>query len=142
MKRQRLGERLAQPLCLSTWLSVPRHGISLTYSSPRRHWFGFIMLERMSGYFNDVTILHCDMMWSPDTDQNQSVWMSHVHISASLARDPDQLAVSREFYGGFLNQFLCIRMKKSGVRLRTHSSPSSCRPPHQLWAHRWLSINT
>lgn len=67
--------------------SVPR--LAMIHSSPRRLWFGFIMLERMSGCFNDVTILHCDMMWSPDTDHNQSVWMSHVYISASLARDPE-----------------------------------------------------
>lgn len=67
--------------------SVP--GLVMSHSSPSRLWFGFITLESMSGCFNDVTILHCDTMWSPDTAHNQSVWMSHVYISASLARDPE-----------------------------------------------------
>lgn len=26
-----------------------------------------MMVERMSGCFSDVTIVHCDMLWSRDT---------------------------------------------------------------------------
>lgn len=46
------------------------------HSSPHRHWFGRMMAEHMSGCFSDVTIVHCDMMWSWDTvtETNLSGW--------------------------------------------------------------------
>lgn len=51
-------------------------GLYWNHSSPHRLWFGFIMVERLSGCFSDVTIVHCDTTcsWDVVTGTNLAGW--------------------------------------------------------------------
>ena len=87
-------------------------GLHGNHSSPHRHWFGFIMVERLSEYFSDVTI-NIMTWWALETLWPEPIWLAEQCLNPSkfVWGSETSLQYQKDSPKSFLNLPLFIRIK-------------------------------